>query len=267
MPTHDGSWPQGTPCWVDCQVDDPAKAREFYADLFGWDVQDSPPDAGGYLMAVLDGAPAAGIGSKPMPMPSVWTTYLAADSADDIHAKILAAGGTALMAPFDVMDVGRMFVATDPTGAAFGVWEAKSMPGAGVYNEPGAYTWNEVQTRDFDAAKAFYEQVFGYTFAEIGDGVEMRYATFALPGGTDPVGGMNDLTTMPGETPAHWLAWFNVADTDATVGKAKGLGADVLADVSDSPFGRMAILAAPQGEAFGVIDPSRTVGEAPPPRE
>lgn len=46
MPTHDGSWPQGTPCWVDCQVDDPARAREFYGPLFGWEIEDSPPEAG-----------------------------------------------------------------------------------------------------------------------------------------------------------------------------------------------------------------------------
>ncbi|MGV9870855.1 VOC family protein, partial [Rhodococcus koreensis] len=86
MPTRDDAWPQGTPCWVDCQVDDTAKAREFYSELFGWDIQDSPVEAGGYLMAMKSGKPAAGIGPKPegMAVPSAWTTYFAADSADDV---------------------------------------------------------------------------------------------------------------------------------------------------------------------------------------
>src|SRR5882762_2220626 len=112
MPTRDSAWPQGTPCWVDCQVDDPAKAGEFYADLFGWEIMNSPAEAGGYLMAMHNGRPAAGIGPKPegRPMPSTWTTYFAADSADDIAGKVTAAGGRVVMEPFDVMDVGRMFV-------------------------------------------------------------------------------------------------------------------------------------------------------------
>src|SRR6476619_7519102 len=65
MPTRDDAWPQGTPCWIDCQVDDTTKAREFYAGLFGWEIYDSPEEAGGYLMAMKHGKPAAGIGPKP----------------------------------------------------------------------------------------------------------------------------------------------------------------------------------------------------------
>ena len=141
MPTRDDAWPQGTPCWIDCQVDDTTKAREFYAGLFGWEIYDSPEEAGGYLMAMKQGKPAAGIGPKPqgMPMPSAWTTYFAADSADDIAAKVADQGGQTLMPPFDVLDVGRMFVAADPTGAPFGVWQARAHTGAGVFNEDGAY--------------------------------------------------------------------------------------------------------------------------------
>ncbi|WP_249359626.1 hypothetical protein [Nocardia cyriacigeorgica] len=55
MPTRDKAWPEGTPCWVDCQVDDVARARTFYADLFGWEIADSPQQAGGYLIALRNG--------------------------------------------------------------------------------------------------------------------------------------------------------------------------------------------------------------------
>ena len=267
MPTRDGAWPQGTPCWVDCQVDDTDAARRFYGELFGWEIEDSPADAGGYLMAIKSGRPAAGIGPKPqeMPMQSTWTTYLAADSADDVHAKVAAAGGQPFMAPFDVMDVGRMFVAADPTGAVFGVWEARAHTGAGVYNEPGAYTWNELQTRDYKAGQVFYNEVFGYDYTEIGNGVDYNYATAALPGSDAPVAGVNDLTKMPGATPSHWLAWFAVADCDASVAKVTELGGSVMTPTSDSPFGRMAVVTGAEGEAFGIIDPSTTVGEPPQP--
>lgn len=269
MPLHDGAWPQGTPCWVDAQVDDLPAARGFYAQLFGWEILDSPEGAGGYLMAMMDGRPAAGLGPKPqtMPMPSAWTTYLAADSADDIHAKIIASGGRPFMDPFDVMDVGRMFVAADPTGAVFGVWEARAHTGAGVYNQPGALTWNELQTRDYKAGQAFYAGVFGYSYAEIGDGQSMNYSTASLPAAQPGavVAGVNDLTKMPGETPSHWLAWFDVADCDAALATATQLGGSVMMPAVDSPFGRMAIVTGAQGEAFGVIDTRTTVGAPPAP--
>ncbi len=42
--------------------------------------------------------------------------------------------------------------------------------------------------------------------------------------------------------------------------KAVELGATVLMPADDSSFGRMGILQGPQGEAFGVIDPTTTAG-------
>ena len=37
MPTSDEDWPNGTPCWVDVLVTDPAAAKTFYSSLFGWE--------------------------------------------------------------------------------------------------------------------------------------------------------------------------------------------------------------------------------------
>ncbi|MGW0005841.1 VOC family protein [Nocardia grenadensis] len=256
MPIRETPWPAGTPCWTDCQVDDTNRAQEFYRDLFGWEIAGGAPEAGGYLMALRDGRPVAGIGPKPpgQPMPSTWTTYIATDNADDTSAAITAAGGTVVMAPFDVLDAGRMLVATDPGGAAFGVWQAKQHFGAAVYNEPGAYCWNELHTDGYQRAQEFYTQVFGWTFTEIGDGVNVDYATFALAPDGEPVGGLNDSTKNPGAGPSYWLSWFQVEDTDAILASATGLGATLLMGPDDSPFGRMGVLIAPQGETFGVID-------------
>lgn len=263
MPTRDSAWPEGTPCWVDLQVDDTATARDFYSSLFGWDIQGGPEEFGGYLMAMKNGRAAAGIGPKPdgADMPSVWTTYLAAESADAVAEKVQGAGGQTMMPPFDVGDVGRMFIATDPAGAAFGVWEAKSHNGAGVFNEDGAYCWNELHTLGYDAARAFYATVFGYTYTDIGDGENMVYCTFAVDGGgpEGALGGISDDTKMPNWGQSYWLTWFQSEDTDASAAKATELGGSVLMPVSDSAFGRMAIVTGAQGEIFGLIDPTTTV--------
>ena len=54
--------------------------------------------------------------------------------------------------------------------------------------------------------------------------------------------------------PPFWGIYFAVADCDATVAKAKELGANVLNGPMDVPeVGRMAALMDPQGAAFSVI--------------
>jgi predicted enzyme related to lactoylglutathione lyase len=207
-------------------------------------------------MALLDGEPAAGIGPKPQPMPSVWTTYIAADDVDAAAAKVTAAGGQLLMPPFDVMTVGRMTVFTDPAGAAAGLWQAKDHAGAGVFNQPGAYCWNELHTRDYEAAKAFLADVFGYTYTPMSaTGQDEGYVTFAIPGGTEPAGGIADDARMgvPGEVPPHWLTWFAVEDADTAAAAVASLGGRVITGPDDSPVGRMAVVTGPQGETFGII--------------
>ncbi|WAH95253.1 VOC family protein [Arthrobacter sp. MMS18-M83] len=263
MPVRNESWPEGTPNWVDAQVDDVKAAADFYSRLFGWVIQDAGPEAGGYHMAFLGGSPVAGIGPKPEnagPLPSVWSTYLAVDDADATAAKITEAGGQLMMPPFDVMDQGRMSVAFDTAGAAFGIWQSTGHHGIGRYNEPGAVCWNELHTRGYQPAREFYASVFGFSYTDIGDGSEFVYSTFERPKDGQTVGGISHDTNLPDGVPSYWLTWFQVQDPDATLEAAAALGAATLFPPTDSPFGRMAILQGPQGETFGIINPPAQAG-------
>ncbi|RFU42341.1 VOC family protein [Actinomadura logoneensis] len=256
MPVRSQPWPEGTPCWVDCQVDDPATAGEFYAALFGWTIEGGDEASGGYLMGTKDGGAAAGIGPKPDPgMRSTWTSYFAAGNADAIAEKAHAAGGQVLVSPFDVLDAGRMAVVADTTEAVFGIWQARTHIGAAVHNEHGAYCWSELRTRELATAKRFYADVFGLAYSE---NAETRYVTFSPAGGGDPVGGMSEEALTPG-TPSHWLAWFRFDDVDAGVGRVRELGGQVLMEPVDSPYGRMGIVVGPQGESFGIVDTAAAV--------
>ncbi len=253
MVTRDTAWPGGTPCWVDLGVEDIDKAMSFYGGVFGWDIQPGPQEAGGYAMCLLGGRPVAGIGPKmgPAEMPSTWTTYLAADSLDDVAAQVKASGGQLLMGPMDVLDVGRMAIAADPAGAAFGLWQARAHTGVGIANEPGSLCWNENMSRDFEGNKAFYRAVFGYDYDDMsGDG--FSYATLKVGG--DIVGGIGGLPAdIPAEVPAHWSTYFAVADTDAAVDTVTGRGGNVVRPAWDSPYGRMATVSDDQGATFSVI--------------
>jgi len=256
MPTRDETWPNGTPCWIDLMVTDPDAAKEFYSALFGWDIQDGPPEAGGYAMCMLNGRPVTAISPKPKdnPFPNVWSTYLASDDVDKSVAKAKESGGHFMMEPMDVMTAGRLAFGMDPTGAPYGIWQGGDHLGVGIYNEPGTLIWNELMTRDYEGAKAFYGNVFGFSYEEIGEG--FTYSTIKRAGDGEVVGGMGELDAgTPADVTASWTTYFLVGDCDASVAKAVELGAKVVRPPADTPFGRMAAVTGAQGEAFSLIQP------------
>ena len=89
------------------------------------------------------------------------------ESADEAAQKAKDNGGTVVAEAFDVMEVGRMAVIADPTGAALCLWEPRANIGATLVNTPGSMTWNDLVTPDADAAADFYGKLFGWTTEEI----------------------------------------------------------------------------------------------------
>lgn len=246
----------GTPCWVDLGTPDIEASAAFYGALFGWEVPESEnaEQTGGYRQASKNASPAAGM----MPLmqegqPPAWSTYVSVADADATAAAVKEAGGSVLAEPMDVMDLGRMAIFVDPTGAVFGVWQPGTFAGAGIVNEPGGIAWNELNTRDLDAAKAFYGAVFGWTFEDQDMGEMGSYTTINL--GDGPVGGMLDMAGrgVPEQVPAHWQVYFGVEDTDAAVAGVRERGGNVMVEPIDIPAGRFAILLDPHGASFAVI--------------
>lgn len=254
MVTRDTAWLPGTPCWVDLSVDNVEQATAFYGALFGWDVEVNPdPQFGGHGNFFLDGKDVAGVSPTFEPgQPQVWLTYLASDDVDRAATKVTEAGGTVLPpGRLDIGDFGSMIVAADPAGGVFGVWQSGQHIGARVANVVGSVTWNENMSRDFEGNKKFYTEVFGYSYGDMsGDG--FNYATTDLNG--QAVGGIGELPAeVSADTPAHWMTYFAVADTDLTVARVKDLGGTVLREPFDTSQGRIAVLADNQGAAFGVV--------------
>jgi uncharacterized protein len=250
------SYAPGTPSWVDHGSPDLDASVEFYGALFGWDVPESENSEqfGGYRQAMKGDKPVGGM----MPLmqegqPPAWTTYVSVEDADATAAAVTEAGGSVIAEPMDVADLGRMAIFADPTGAVFGVWQPGAFPGAGVVNEPGALSWNELNTRDPEVAKAFYGAVFGWDFKEDDMGEMGTYTTLML--GEDMVGGMLDMSErgVPEQVPAHWQIYFAVEDTDATIDQARERGGSVMVEPVDIPAGRFSILTDPHGASFAVI--------------
>ncbi len=254
MVTRDTPWPDGTPCWIDLGTSDIPQSTSFYASVFGWTIEPGPPEAGGYSMARLEDRNVAGIGPVmgPPGTPSAWSTYFAVTDADAAAARVTSAGGQLIAGPMDVMDVGRMVVAADVTGAVFGLWQARSHTGVQLANVPGAFTWSEHMSRDFEGAKAFYAAVFGYEYGDMSSN-GFSYATLLI-NGQQVVGGIGAVPEEAGGGhPAFWSVYFGTADTDKSVDLVTANGGRVIRPAADSPYGRMAVVADSRDAVFSLI--------------
>lgn len=241
------------PIWTDLSTTDPAAARAFYAQVFGWQIDVNPdPLYGGYALATVDGGMVAGIGPKQMAeQPNAWALYIGTPDIDALSAKVQAAGGTVIVPGMDVGDQGRTAVYQDPSGAFIGAWQPMAMTGfAGTGS--GSYRWAELNARGFDHAVPFYGSVFGWTSkgTPMGEG-QADYHRFSS-GGEEVAGGMEMSPMVPAMVPSYWMVYFAVADVDAAFQRAIDAGATEMVSPSPFPGGRFAIISDPQGAVLGL---------------
>jgi predicted enzyme related to lactoylglutathione lyase len=247
----------GTPCWVEVTTTDAEGARTFYQKIFGWEYEIGDADTNFYTNCLLRGRRVAGLMELTPEMaaggvPTAWTTYIATEDVHDSAARVTEAGGQVMAEPMDVMEYGKMAVAIDPTGAAIGFWESGTHTGAGIANEPGSFTWNELQTRELDKATAFYSAVAGWQTEAMPTGDGPPYL-IAKIGGEQVAGIMDVSQIVPDSVPAFWLTYFKVRDADESVELVRQNGGAVMQAHVDSPQGPFGVVADPFGAVFGVI--------------
>lgn len=250
------SYSLGTPCWFELGTTDQPAAKQFYGQLFGWTPQDSPIGGGEFYTMFQSDGRSAGAAYTLSPrltaagVPSRWIVYFATPDVDASAAKVEELGGTLLQPPFDVMDVGRMVNCKDPGGAQFALWRAKRHSGAGVLNEVNAVCWSELATWDTAQARDFYAALFGWETKANAN--LATYIEFSTDG--QPRGGLLPMDEHWKGMPSRWGIYVQVADCDATVAKAKEMGATIKYGPFDAPgVGRMAAMDDPQGAGFSVI--------------
>jgi hypothetical protein len=244
---------QGVPNWVDVSTPDIDASVAFYEGLFGWTGVDQGADAGRYHLFELDGHNVAGLGPVQVEgQPAAWTTYLAVDDIDAALTGVADAGGTVLMPAVEIFTSGSMAVVLDPSGAAVALWQAGDHIGCQRVNEPNCAVWNELTTRDADAAQSFYTSVFGSSFASMDDAGDSAYRLMSV--GERVVAGVQPMIgDIWGDLPSHWMTYFAVDDVDAAVARAVELGGAVRVPGEDNPMGRFSVVADPVGAVFTVM--------------
>ena len=246
------------PAWVELSTANSGAARDFYSNLFGWNVEVSDdPQYGGYGVANLGEHTTAGIGPKQDPnMPNVWGLYIGTDDVDALAAKVTAAGGQVIAPPFDVGDQGRMAVFADPSGAVISGWQ-QAASGTNMNRftkeEPGAFGWAELNAHNVASVVPFYENVFGWTVIESEMGPDLPPYREFHDGKESILGAWEMNAQMPAEMPSYWQIYFDVDDVDAAHAKALSLGAKKMVHPQDFPGGKFAILSDPQGASFALL--------------
>ncbi|MCL8025676.1 VOC family protein [Nocardioides bruguierae] len=244
----------GAPTWIELFTTGADEAATFYADLFGWTVGEASSDFGGYRMLLLDGEPICGLmphDGSDAGAPNAWTVYLATPDVDATLAKVTETGCPVLMGPVDIADLGRMAMVLDPSGAAFGLWQAGTFAGFSRVAEPGAPGWFETLTKDYPMTVAFYRDVIGWPAHTMADTDEFRYTTH----GKDEAAaaGIMDASAFLIDQTSRWQFYLVVEDADATVARALELGGSEEQPAEDTPYGRIGSLLDPNGVPFRVM--------------
>ncbi|MFZ5472297.1 MAG: VOC family protein [Myxococcota bacterium] len=245
----------GTFCWVDLNTTDPVAAKRFYSELFGWKTEDLPTPAGPYTMLRIGNDDVAALSALSAEMKKAgarpsWTSYVLVKDLEETTRKVTGAGGKVVMPPMEVMDVGRMAMIQDPTGATLALWQAKKHAGAKRVNEPGALCWNELNTRDLGKAGKFYETVFGWK-QKLSE-TPVKYVEFQAQ--EKSIAGMMELGKELAGVSPHWQVYFEVKDIDASAQRIKSLGGKILVEPRDIPkVGRFAVAQDPQGAVFSLL--------------
>jgi uncharacterized protein len=106
--------------YIEVPVTDPARAREFFAALFGWEFQEWGPDYLSFSDGRLDGGMRRADAAAPVN--GVLLVFYSRDLDRDVE-RIEALGGSISQQAYDFPG-GRRFHFTDPGGNEYAMWTA-----------------------------------------------------------------------------------------------------------------------------------------------
>lgn len=250
---------KGLPAWVDLAVDDIATAKEFYEQLFGWQIEKMADDETfTYYTITNQGASIGGMMGKMNPyQPTAWLTYFETPDIEQSIVDVNNAGGKTYLPATD-MPGGKFTFASGLADEPFGLVEGTGMFTAFGRNLAGDLCWFELEVgKNFPMVAKFYEDVFESRLTKVADEDTFRYYTFG-PDDQRQVGGFYDASL---EFPSYlngqlqWAVTFVVEDVNEFTTRLTELGGTVDSTSFDTPYGDFAMVHDPQGAFFVAMRP------------
>ena len=244
----------GTFCFIEAGSFDIESSSRFYAELFGWEVDEHVlADGDRYSRFLLRGAPVAGMyetraEQDANAIPSQWLSYVSVEDAAATLKIAIGLGATLLGDVVEVPGVVTVAEFVDPQGAICGLWQPGTHIGASYLGEPGTLTWNDLVASDPTEAASFYCDVFGWTFEteELPSGT---YHFFSC--GNSRRAGLTSISRDMDEESPSWRAHIGVSDLDHAMAKLNTAGGLVESEASRVPgLGRRVAVKDPNGLSF-----------------
>jgi len=116
----------GALCWTELATRDATAAKKFYTSLFGWKEKTSSDAGMTYTEFSVGETPGAGMmqmDERMAGVPPHWMPYFQVTDCDTSAAKAKELGGTSIVPPQDIPNVGRFSVIRDPQGAVFAIFK------------------------------------------------------------------------------------------------------------------------------------------------
>lgn len=129
---------------------------------------------------------------------------------------------------------------------------------------PGSPVWIDLGTTSIDTSREFYRELFGWNFTSTGP----DFGRYEMIDAGVPVGGLGLNMNPDGELdetmPVWWTVYLKAEDADATVAAVIENGGTVfMPPMAIGDMGRMAIVAAPSGAAFGLWESGASTVSTP----
>jgi predicted enzyme related to lactoylglutathione lyase len=110
---------------IELNTKDVDKSKNFYAGMFDWKMEEIPEMD--YTIINVGEGTGGGIMKNPVPGgPDTWLPYILVDDVAASTKKAKSLGAVIAKDVTEVPDMGWFSVVIDPTGAAFGLWQAKT---------------------------------------------------------------------------------------------------------------------------------------------
>ena len=254
----------GSFCWLELATVDLEQAIAFYGRLFPWERLLPTPDhlVGPYFEYCLLRTPEGEVGGayellneqRTAGVLPHWLPYVSVESADRLAERTPGLGGSVVVPPMDVLEMGRMVVLRDPTGATIAAWEPRSHTGFQTSPRPGHPFWLELVSSEPERAGAFFTELFGWTQHTLN--LEAGPYTILFNDGAR-VAGIADSSASDDERRPGWQVYFGVSDIEAACKTIAARGGALTSPLQVIPeIGRSASAVDPEGARFALIEPA-----------